>query len=160
VIESLRRKPRAFLSCIWQQDLLPDDHYRQLWQQIHAQFDSYTAARLITEALYIAASQDKEQAVATYLAAQLEAGTLSLLGLQQHFQRVTPPPLPPLQVQQHPIQDYDQLLSPSAPNPPDRVCQPVAEVPSLAPHAPSLAGVRTSGTPAAVDLCSVLTCRL
>ena len=160
VIESLRRKPRAFLSCIWQQDLLPDDHYRQLWQQIHAQFDSYTAARLITEALYIAASQDKEQAVATYLAAQLEAGTLSLLGLQQHFQQVTPPPLPPLQVQQHPIQDYDQLLSPSAPTPPDRVSQPVAEVPSLAPHAPSLAGVRTSGTPAAVDLCPVLTCRL
>jgi hypothetical protein len=32
---------------------LPDDHYRQLWQQMQAQFDSYTAARLMTEALYI-----------------------------------------------------------------------------------------------------------
>ena len=59
VIDSLRRKPRAFLSCIWQQDLLPDDHYRQLWQQMQAQFDSYTAARLMTEALYIAPGQDK-----------------------------------------------------------------------------------------------------
>ncbi|NJP09401.1 MAG: transposase family protein [Leptolyngbyaceae cyanobacterium RU_5_1] len=40
VIDSLRLKPRAFLSCIWQQDLLPDDNYRQLWQQMRAQLDS------------------------------------------------------------------------------------------------------------------------
>ena len=28
VIDSLRVKPRAFLQCRWQQDLLPDDNYR------------------------------------------------------------------------------------------------------------------------------------
>lgn len=30
VIEGLRRKPRAFLYCTWQQELLPNEHYRKL----------------------------------------------------------------------------------------------------------------------------------
>lgn len=160
VIDSLRRKPRAFLSCIWQQDLLPDDHYRQLWQQIRQQFDSYTAARLMTEALYIAASQDKEQTVATYLAAQLQASTLSLVGLQLQFQRVTQPTVPSLQTQQHALKDYDQLLSPSGPNDGYRVSQPAAEILALAPHSPPVAGARTPSTPAGMDPCSVLARRL
>jgi hypothetical protein len=160
VIGSLRQKPRAFLSCIWQQDLLPDDNYRQLWQQMQARFDAYTAARLMTEALYIAATQDKEQAVATYLAAQLEAGTLSLVGLQQQFHPTTQPTIVPLQTQQHLLKDYDQLLSPSGPNSRDRVAQPVVEITPLAPHAPSVAGIRTPGTPAGMDLRPVLACRL
>ncbi|MBC7970043.1 MAG: hypothetical protein H7Z11_07960 [Verrucomicrobia bacterium] len=29
VMESLRRKPQAFLSCLWQQDSFPSDNYRQ-----------------------------------------------------------------------------------------------------------------------------------
>jgi len=38
------------------------------------QMDAYNLARLMVVALYIAAQQDKEQAVA-YLQAQLQAGT-------------------------------------------------------------------------------------
>jgi len=29
---------RALLQCVWQ-ELLPNEHYRQLWQQLRAQFD-------------------------------------------------------------------------------------------------------------------------
>jgi len=58
----------------WQQNLLPNDDYRQLWIQLLEQMDAYNACRLMVEALYIAAQQDKEQAV-TYLQAQLQAGT-------------------------------------------------------------------------------------
>jgi hypothetical protein len=101
VIDSLRLKPRAFLYCSWQQDLLPNDNYRQLWQQILTRLDAYNACRLMVEALYIAAKQDKEQLVATYLAAQLQADTLSLTALQQHFQVVNTPQIPVMQVQQH-----------------------------------------------------------
>ncbi|NEQ46675.1 MAG: transposase family protein [Leptolyngbya sp. SIOISBB] len=78
VIEGLRRKPRAFIYCTWQQDLLPNAPYRQLWQQLQADFDIDSAAVLMVEALYIAATQDKESAVAEYLVAQLAAGTLTL----------------------------------------------------------------------------------
>jgi hypothetical protein len=69
VIEGLRRKPRAFLYCTWQQELLPDDHYRDLWGQLKAHFELDSAALLMVEALYIAATQDKQTAVAAYLQA-------------------------------------------------------------------------------------------
>jgi len=97
--------------CSWQQDLLPNDNYRQLWQQMLTYFDDYNACRLMVEALYIAAKQDKEQAVATYLQAQLQADTLSLTALQQHFQVVNSPPIPAMQIQQHSLGQYDQLLN-------------------------------------------------
>ncbi len=83
VIESLRRKPRAFLHCTWQEDLLPNDDYRALWQQLKTQIEPDTAARLMVEALYIAATQDKEVAVAIYLQTQIEQKTLTLVVLQK-----------------------------------------------------------------------------
>ncbi|NJP09402.1 MAG: hypothetical protein HC866_07880 [Leptolyngbyaceae cyanobacterium RU_5_1] len=70
----------------------------------------------MTEALYIAAKQDKEHAVATYLAEQLQAKTLTLIGLQQQFRFTTQLEIPILQTQQHSLQDYDQLLSPPTPD--------------------------------------------
>lgn len=155
VIDSLRLKPRAFLSCIWQQDLLPDDNYRQLWQQIQAQLDAYTAARLMTEALYIAAKQDKEHAVATYLAEQLQAKTLTLIGLQQQFRLTTQPTIPSLQTQQHALQDYDQLLSTTGSNDGYRNPQSAPESAPLTLHPPTMAGTRTPGTATGLDSCPV-----
>lgn len=86
VAEGLRRKPRAFLYCTWQQELLPNDTWRDLWQQLKAQFDLDSAAVLLVEALYIAATQDNETVVADYLQAQLSPATLTLAGLRQQFQ--------------------------------------------------------------------------
>jgi hypothetical protein len=114
VIEGLRRKPRALIYCTWQQDLLPNEPYQQLWQQLQANFDLDSAAVLMVETLYIAATQDKESAVAEYLAAQLAAGTLTLATLQKHFQLLKETTLPTVQVQQHDLKDYDQLLQPEA----------------------------------------------
>jgi hypothetical protein len=145
VIEGLRRKPRALLYCTWQHDLLPNDSYRQLWAQLKVRFDLDSAAVLMVEALYIAATQDKEAAVAAYLEAQLAAQTLSLVRLQQHFQLLSPP-LPAVQVTQHELSSYDQLLpthcSPecnqSVPKP-----QSVPQTPAPVPHAPPLGNART-----------------
>lgn len=109
VIDTLRCKPRAFLHCTWQQELLPNEEYRQLWQQMTSQLDPYSAARVMTEALYIAAKLDKEYAVAQYLRTQLQAHNLTLASLQQHFQLPTNA-LPPIEVQQHPLIAYDSLI--------------------------------------------------
>jgi hypothetical protein len=155
VIDSLRLKPRALLSCIWQQDLLPDDHYRQLWQQMREQFDSYTAARLMTESLYIAAKQDKEHAVATYLAEQLQAKTLTLSGLQQQFHPITIPTMPPLQTQQHHLSDYDQLLTPPDPTDCHRYPQLAVEIAPTAPYLQAMAGVGTPSPATGMDSCSI-----
>ena len=64
VIEGLRKKPRAFLYCNWQSDLLPTVEFRQVWEQLKAQFERDQAAVLIVEALYIAATYDQEKALA------------------------------------------------------------------------------------------------
>ena len=112
VIEGLRRKPRAFLYCTWRDDLLPNDHYRRLWQQIKENFELDSAAVLIVEALYIAATQDKALAVATYLDEQLTGGRLTLVGLRRHFQLLTGTQMPTVSVKQHDLSSYDQLLSP------------------------------------------------
>lgn len=141
VAESLRQKPRAFLNCTWQQELLPNEEYRQLWQQLCQQFDTYSAARLITEALYIAAVQENEAAVARYLREHLDDQTLTLSGLQARFCLNSPSDIPIVQVDQHDIAQYDQLLSyGDSTNNSKPIPQPAAQVPSPTPHEPAVAG--------------------
>jgi hypothetical protein len=152
IIEGLRRKPRAFLYCTWQQEILPTEQWRVIWQQMNQQFDPDSAARVIVEALYLAATQDKETAVADYLVEQLQQGNLTLAGLQQQFQLSPPAPLPAITVQQHELSSYDQLLSPPA-NPTPVCEQPELESESAAqaitsvPHAQPLASARSQSEP-------------
>jgi hypothetical protein len=44
IIEGLRRKPRAFLFCTWQKEILPNEQWRDLWQKLGEQYDSDSAA--------------------------------------------------------------------------------------------------------------------
>ena len=156
VIEGLRRKPRAFLYCTWQQDLLPNDHYRTLWQQLAAAFDRDSAAVLMVEALYIAATQNREAAVAQYLETKLAAGTLTLIALRQHFQLLSKAILPTVQVQQHNLQDYDQLLraAPSSESLPEPESAP--QTAAALPHASALGKSRTSSHARTLVLRSIL----
>ncbi len=110
IIEGLRRKPRAFIYCTWQQDLLPTPEFRERWLELTVQFDLDTAAVLMVEALYIAATQNQEAAVADYLERELQAQTLTLKRLQQQFRQDTPESFPQLTVTQHDLSSYDQLI--------------------------------------------------
>ncbi|GAB4231711.1 MAG: IS21-like element ISBj11 family transposase [Elainellaceae cyanobacterium] len=56
IIAGLRRKPRAFLYCTWQREILPTEQWRSLWQQIGDTWEPDNAAKIIVEALYIAAT--------------------------------------------------------------------------------------------------------
>jgi hypothetical protein len=109
LVFSLRRKPRAFLHSQWQQDILPDEQWRSVWQQLRANFDADTAARLVVEALYIAAVNNLQNAVADYLEEQLQLGLLTLSGLQQQFSLPATSP-PSLFTEQHSLSVYDQFL--------------------------------------------------
>jgi len=111
VIEALRKKPRAFLFCQWQVDLLPTAEFCQIWEQLKKQFERDQAARLIVEALYIAATYDQEQAVAEYLLQTLTTGELTLARLQQRFLPELSAQLPSVKSQQHSLDSYDQLLT-------------------------------------------------
>lgn len=140
VIDSLRRKPGALLQCAWQQELLPDDHYRQLWQQLRVQFDPYQAARLMVEALYIAAVQDRQTAVAAYLDAQLQAGTLTLPEFQRYFHLCELSHSSRPCFEQHPLSPYDQLLPYArSRNQTQRDATVAAQIPQTLPHAIAVA---------------------
>ena len=143
IIEGLRRKPRAFLYCTWQQEILPTEQWRGLWQKMSEQFDADSAAKVMVEALYIAATQDKETAVADYLEVQLQQGSLTLARLQQHFQLLSSPALPSVNVQQHKLSEYDQLLSSTTPTPvceqPLSESEPTAQTTAFVPYAQPLA---------------------
>jgi hypothetical protein len=77
-----------------------------------------TAARIMVEALYVAATQDKEAEVATYLAVQLAAQTLTLRQLQQAFDLIpNAPTLTFIETTQHNLATYDQLLTPACEQP-------------------------------------------
>lgn len=160
VIEGLRRKPKAFLYCTWQQDLLPNDHYRQLWHQVKAQFDLDAAAIVMVEALYLAATQDKEAAVAAYLEAQLQTQSLSLVDLKAHFPLPNSTALPQLDIRQHPLCDYDQLLpTPNTSDTPDQPVsksEPASQTTASVPHAQALGKPRTAGNAGGLVLRSVL----
>ena len=174
IIEGLRQKPRAFLYCTWQSEILPDEQWRSLWQQIAERWEPDSAARLMVEALYLAASHDKERAIADYLHAQLEAGSLTLRGLQQQFGNLSKDTLPASRVQQHPLASYDQLLSNPAnstdsadstdPSPPPEgnhrgqslpQSQPAPQTTPPLPHAQPLAEPRAEGDAGGVVLRSV-----
>jgi hypothetical protein len=109
LVDSLRKKPRAFLGCIWQQDILPNEQWRTLWQLLRSQLSPEQAARLMVEALYFAAQDNQQDTVARYLEEQMVAGVPSLPDLQQNFM-TTLPTRPTVTSTQHSLEAYDQFL--------------------------------------------------
>lgn len=153
--ESLRRKPRAFLYCQWQNDLLPNDDWRSIWEALKRQFDPDQAARLITEALYIAATQDQELQVAQYLQTQLESASLSVSTLQRAFASTLDlEGIPTVSSIQHDLSSYDDLLQAgggqSLPNPDDNPAPTQVEV-----FHRCVADAGTSSHPRALVLCAI-----
>jgi hypothetical protein len=156
LVESFRRKPRAFLHCDWQADVLPNPEWQQLWQQMKQNIEPDTATRIMVEALYVAATQDKEEDVATYLAVQLEAQTLSLRHLQQAFDLIpNANPTTFLETTQHTLASYDQLLSPDTQQPVSEPQPPPQTPPPHSDESP-VAESRTASEPGALVLCAIL----
>ncbi len=115
VVESLRQKPRAFLYCQWQEDLLPDADWCELWQQMQRCTEPDTAVRWMVEALSIAATQDREVEVAGYLKTELAAGTFTLHRLQHQFKLMLTLPVPDVASVQHALSSYDQRFQTQSP---------------------------------------------
>lgn len=156
VVESLRRKPKAFLHCDWQRELLPNQDWRDLWQQLNQGSDPDGAARLMVEALYIAATQDQEAAVAAYLQVQLKAGTLTLVRLQQQFQSRTEAPLvPEIDSVQHDLTSYDQFLSSPVHADPLREPDDSTQTAQTQPRPLRVANDRTSSHSGELELCEI-----
>ena len=119
VIESLRRKPRALLRAQLQDDLIPGESWRQLWRQLLAALQPDEAAKVMVDALHVAARTDDLSGVERYLRRALRSGELTLTVLREHY-GLRPPrglaALPQLQIPEHQLSSYDELLG-RAPEP-------------------------------------------
>ena len=110
IIHSLAAKPQAFRFSQFRDDILPNAQYRQLWQQVEQQFSSQDACKWMVTVLRFAYDYDCEGTLVAELMRQAEQGALpDLKSVQTKYLRHrTPPPIP---VRQHPVADYDQLLT-------------------------------------------------
>jgi len=119
VIESLRRKPRALLRAQLQSDLLPGSRWQKLWRQLLVALPPDEAAKVMVDALHVAAKAGDLAGVERYLQRGLRSGELNLDGLRNHY-GLRPPrglaALPQLQISEHTLSSYDELLG-SAPQP-------------------------------------------
>jgi len=113
VIESLRRKPRALLRAQLQADILPGQAWQQLWRQLVAALPPDDAAKVMVDALHVAAKQGDLAGVERYLRRALRRGDISLTGLREHY-GLRPPrglaALPQLDIPEHQLSSYDELL--------------------------------------------------
>ena len=113
VIESLRRKPRALLRARLQDDLLPGESWREIWRQLLAALPPDEAAKVMVDALHVAAKRDDLAGVEAYLRRALRRGALSLTALRDHY-GLRPPrglaALPQLDIPEHQLSSYDELL--------------------------------------------------
>lgn len=110
IIHALAAKPQAFRFSQFRDELLPSADYRRLWRQAEQQFTPQDACKWMVAVLRFAADYDCESSLAYELIRQTEQGPLpSLKSLQARYLRHTEPPAIP--VRQHPVADYDRLLT-------------------------------------------------
>jgi hypothetical protein len=152
VIDSLRRKPAALLQCQWRDELLPDDNYRHLWRQLLERYPPELAARLMVEALYIAATQDALIEVSAVLRQGLQQNSLTLQSLQQHFHCQLLSSLPLQSVVQHSLDSYDQFLSTLEPRGAGRQFALPAQTAQSLSHAQPLERPGKPSSPAVLEL--------
>ena len=156
VIESLRRKPRALLRAQLQGDLLPGEPWRQLWRQLLAALPPDEAAKVMVDALHVAAKAGDLDAVERYLRRQLRSGAISLTALRTHY-GLRPPrglaALPQLQISEHQLSSYDELLG-SAPKPAGTGNSPAGPVETVetGPVPQPVAGSRAAGRSRRLDV--------
>jgi len=159
VIESLRRKPRALLRAQLQDDLLPGEPWRQLWRQLLAALPPDEAAKVMVDALHVAARTDDLSGVERYLRRALRSGELTLTALREHY-GLRPPrglaALPQFQIPEHQLSSYDELLG-RAPEPASiGECPAIAVETAAAGAVPQpVAGSRAAGPSRRLDACQL-----
>ncbi len=111
IIESLVKKPGAFKNCSYRDEILPNDHYRELFAQMKERIGIDLACKMMVTALYLAHSLNKETEIEHYLSKRLEQPQpFTLKQLQDayvHFPSIEIKPASTLAIT---AKDYDHLL--------------------------------------------------
>lgn len=110
VIGALMKKPRAFRSCQWREQLLPSEDYRQIWRHVDAELSTDEASFYMVKLLNIACKSDREGAVGRFVLDGIISGQLpSIFDCEERFLRDEGWVYNP-SVEQHPLSSYQQIL--------------------------------------------------
>ena len=111
VIHALVRKPQAFRYSQLRDDLLPSEDYKQIWAYVDQQLQSRQACHYIVKLLHFASQYDCEQSLGRHVLRQIRQGQLPTQA--DYRERFLPPPpsVPDIPSHQHPLADYNQLLT-------------------------------------------------
>ena len=109
--DALARKPQAFRYSQLRDDLLPSPDYKLIWAHVDATLLAHDACRYIVRLLHLAANQNCESALGRYVLQGIEQGKLPTeLQCAKRFGNAAKV-IPLVTGTQHPLADYDALLS-------------------------------------------------
>ena len=110
VIDALVKKPRAFRSSQWRDELLPNEDYRTIWQYVEATMKADDASHYMVRILHLASKADNEMHLGRFITNQLTAGRLpSLFDCQERY-GAKPKDIPQVNVMQHQLSQYQSLV--------------------------------------------------
>jgi len=110
-IEALKRKPQAFKSLVFRDDLFPREAYRRMLEQLDSRLTQRQACHAIVALLEMAALDGVEAALAQRLDALLAVGELpDVEGLREEF-APRKAAVPQVTVKIPSVRRYDELLS-------------------------------------------------
>jgi len=113
VIGSLVRKPQAFRGFRMRDELLPNRDYKDIWSKVDQRYEAKVACKMMVRLLALACRYDCLDALGRYVLDKLKNDEdISIQQCQQRF-GTTVESIPVIQTQQHPLVEYDQLLSAS-----------------------------------------------
>jgi hypothetical protein len=111
VIHSLVKKPQAFRYSQIRDDLLPNDRYRMIWQHVDNAMEAKAACRFMVGLLHLAAVHDREEELADRVLTNIRRGqSLTLSQLQSQFDQ-PPMQIPTVNVMQHTLDQYNDLIT-------------------------------------------------
>ena len=111
VIDSLIKKPGAFYNYQHRDALFPNDIYRAIWSSLDELLESIEASKLMIGILYLAAKQDCKQSLGELVLSMLNNLEIpSLINLNKHFGLEINVTCPVIELKQHELIHYDQLI--------------------------------------------------
>ncbi|MDU3041669.1 IS21 family transposase [Bradyrhizobium sp.] len=111
VIHALRRKPMAFASLVYRDQLFPRAAYKRLFDTLREHGDDRRACKVTVELLALAHERGCEAELAVAIAADLDAGRIpDLAALRDRF-RPKETSIPSVAVKLAPLEVYDELAS-------------------------------------------------
>lgn len=109
VIHSLVKKPQAFRYSQLKEEMLPNEAYRTIWHYVDTNLEARLACKYIVGILYLAAGHDCEESLSDQILQALQQHHLiPLVQLQDQFKDLSP--MPVLEIKQHSLTYYNQLI--------------------------------------------------